>query len=42
MSGLRETFNNRYIVEGTDKADIRPEEQNQTRRVERENFLNEI
>ena len=33
MSGLRETFIKRYIVERTNEAEIRPEEQSEKRRV---------
>ena len=37
MSGLKETFIKRYIVERTNKAEIRPEEQSQKMKKCREN-----
>ena len=41
--GLKETFVKRYIVERINKAEIRPEEQNQeTESCRRENLWNEI
>ena len=42
MSGLRETFMKRYKVEGTSKAEIRPEEQSEKAKSCRENSWNEI
>ena len=42
ISGLKETFVKRYIVERTNKAEIRPEEQSQKTENCRENLLNEI
>ena len=41
-SGLRETFIKRYIVKRTNKAEIRPEEQNEKAESFRENLWNEI
>ena len=41
-SGLKETFINRYIVERTSKAEIRPEEQSQKTESCREKLWNEI
>ena len=41
MSGLRDTFIKRYTVEKTDKAEIRPEENEETESC-RENLWNEI
>ena len=35
ISGVKETFINRHIVERTNKAEIRPEEQSEKRRVVR-------
>ena len=40
--GLKETFIKRYIVERTNKADIRPEEQSEKAESCRENLWNEI
>ena len=42
MSGLRETFIKRYIVERTNKAELRPKEQNVKAKSCRENLWNEI
>ena len=42
ISGLRKTFIKRYIVERTNKAEIRPEEQNEKVESCRENLWNEI
>ena len=43
ISGLRETFIKRYIiVEGTSKADIKPEEQSEKAENWRESVRNEI
>ena len=42
ISGLKETFRKRYIVERTNKAEIRPAEQNENTESYRENFWNEI
>ena len=42
MSGLRETFIKRYIVERTNKAETRPEEQSEKAESCRENLWNEI
>ena len=42
MSGLRETFIQRYIVERTSKAEIRPEEQREKAESCWENLGNEI
>ena len=41
-SGLTETFIERYIVERTNKAEIRPEEQSEKTERCRENLWNEI
>ena len=41
-SGLKETFIERHIVERTNKADIRPEEENEKAESCRENLWNEI
>ena len=41
-SGLRETFIKRYIVEKTNKAELRPEEQSEKAKSCRENLWNEI
>ena len=38
ISGLRETFTKRYIVERTKKAEIRPEEQSETAESCQENY----
>ena len=42
ISGLRETFIKRYVVERTNKAEIRPEEQSQEAESCRENLRTEI
>ena len=42
ISGLRETFIKRYIIERTNTAEIRPEEQNDNSVSCRENSWNEI
>ena len=42
IPGLRETFINRYTVERTKKAEIRPEEQSEKAESCRENLWNEI
>ena len=42
MSGLKETFIKRYLVETTNKAEIRPEEQSEKTESRRENLWNEI
>ena len=42
ISGLRETFLERYIVERTNKAEIRPEEQREKEESCREKLWNEI
>ena len=42
ISGLRETFTQRYIVGRTSKAEIRPEEQSEKAKSCRENSWNEI
>ena len=42
ISGLRETFVKRYIVEGTNKAEMRPEEQSEKAESCRENIWNDI
>ena len=42
ISGLKETFIKRYIVQRTNKAEIRPEEQSEKAESRRENLLNEI
>ena len=42
MSGLKETFINRYIVERTNKAEIRPEEQSEKVESCRENLWKEM
>ena len=42
ISGLKETFIKRYIVERTNKAEIRPEEQSEKAKSCRENLWNEI
>ena len=42
MSGLREIFIKRYIVERTNKAETRPEEQSKKGENCRENLWNEI
>ena len=42
MSGLKEAFMKRYIVERTIRAEIGPEEQSQKTESCGENFLNEV
>ena len=42
ISGLKETFIKRYIVERTNKAEIRPEEQSEKAESCEENLGNEI
>ena len=42
ISGLRETCTNRYIVERTNKAEIRPEERSEKAEICREDLWNEI
>ena len=42
LSGLRETFTKRYVVERANKAEIRPEEQSEKVETCRENLWNEI
>ena len=42
ISGLKETFTKRYIVERTSKAEIRPEEQSEKVESCRESLWNEI
>ena len=42
ISGLRETFIKRYIVERTDKAEIRPKEQNEKAESCQENLWSKI
>ena len=42
ISGLKETFINRHIVERTDKAETRPVEQSEKADGSRENLWNEI
>ena len=42
ISGLKETFIKRYVVERTNKAEIRREEQNEKAESCRENLWNEI
>ena len=42
ISGLMETFIKRYIVERTNKAEIRPEELSEKTEICRENSRNEI
>ena len=42
ISGLKETFIKRYIVERTNEAEIRPEEQSEKAESCRENFWTEI
>ena len=40
-SGLNETFMKRYIVERTNRAEVRPEEQSEKAKSCRENLWNE-
>ena len=42
MSGLKETFIKRHIVERTNKTEIRAEEQSEKAESSRENVWNEI
>ena len=42
ISGLKETFTKRYIVERTNKAEIRPEEQSEKAEGCLENLWNEM
>ena len=42
ISGLTETFTKRYIVERTNEAELRPEEQSEKAESCRENLRNEI
>ena len=42
ISGLEETFIKRYVVERTNKAEIRQEEQNEKAESCGDNFWNEI
>ena len=42
ISGLKEIFMKRYIVERTNKAEIRPEEQSEKAKSCPENLWNEI
>ena len=42
ISGLRETFIKRYIVERTNKAELRPEEQSEKAQTFWENLWNEM
>ena len=42
ISGLRETFRKRYIVERTNKAELRPEEQSEKAKSCGQNLWNEI
>ena len=42
ISGLRETFIKKYIVERTNKAELRPEERSEKAESCRENVWNEI
>ena len=42
ISGLKETFTQRYIVERTNKAEIRQEEQSEKTESCRESLWNEI
>ena len=42
MSGLKETFIKRYIVERTNEAEVRREEQSEKTESCRENLWNEI
>ena len=41
-SGLKETFINRYVVERTNKTEIRPKEQSEKTRSSKENLWNEM
>ena len=42
ISGLKETFIKKYVVERTNKAEITPEEQSEKAKSRRENLWNEI
>ena len=42
ISGLKETFIKRYIVERTNKAEMRPEDYSEKAKSCRENLWNEI
>ena len=42
VSGMKETFRKRYVVERTSEAEIRPEEESQKTGSCRENLWNEI
>ena len=42
LSGLRETFTKGYIIERTNVAEIKPEEQSEKAESCRENLWNEI
>ena len=42
ISGLRETFLKRYIVERTNKAELRPEERSEKAESRQENLWNEM
>ena len=42
ISGLKETFIKRYIAEGANKAELRPQEQSKKTESCRENLCNEI
>ena len=42
ISGLKETFTERYIVERTDKAEVKPEDQSEKTQSCWENLWNEI
>ena len=42
ISGLKETFIKRHIVERTNKAEMRPEEQSEKTESYRKNLWNEI
>ena len=42
ITGLRETFMKRYIVERANQAEIKPEEQSEKAESSRENLWNEI
>ena len=37
ISGLKKTFKKRYIVEKTNKAEVKPEEQSEKQRVVKKN-----
>ena len=42
ISGLKETFMKRHIVEGTNKAEVKPEERSEKKESCRENLWNKI